>query len=230
MHSARPLSRAETRGTKTFYLPFVRTSTQPPEVTVMAGRRRDGKYAIGVAICSRGDQFNRREGRRRAFHRLQNQLLVFSAEDLRRLQGHLYSRFVSINARHPGTISPATFDSLSALQRAIPQRLAAAVPFEVPKQARRRLGFFDRMHLIVLAFFPGFGGTKGHRRPGEKNEPSTLTSATAPPARGYGVASPAVKAPADDTTGLSHIQLRQLRVPREAPVTLPPPPDEGDGF
>lgn len=196
MHSARPLSRAETRETKTFYLPFVRTSTRPPEVTVMAGRRRDGKYAIGVAVCSRGDQFRRREGRRRAFHRLQNQLLVFSAEDLRRLQGHLYSRFMSINARHPGTISQATFDSLPALARAISERLAEAPAFEVPKQARRRLGFFDRMHLIMLAFFPGFGGTKEHRQPVRGRAPRPRPT-PAPPAR----VAPVTLPPPDRSTG-----------------------------
>lgn len=60
----------QTRGTKTFHLPFKVDPEEQPQVTIVVRRMNDGSYRAGVAVCNPEDNFCRRLGRKTAFHRL----------------------------------------------------------------------------------------------------------------------------------------------------------------
>ena len=71
----KPLTTEETKETLTFFFPRDRSETQPPEITVMVRRVAEDEWQAGMSVCSREDMFERREGRVRAFGRLQRRPL-----------------------------------------------------------------------------------------------------------------------------------------------------------
>jgi hypothetical protein len=103
----------QARGTKTFYLPFERGSTQQPEVTLMVRRLKDKSFEAGLAVCSREDQFHRRQGRILAFHRLNG--CPVRGTDEADLLWVLRNRFDQVNWHHPETIGGKAYEDLYQL-------------------------------------------------------------------------------------------------------------------
>jgi hypothetical protein len=96
MHKAmKPLTAEETKQTLTFFFPRERNETTPPQVTVMVRRVSEDEWQAGMAVCSRKDMFERREGRVRAFGRLQRR--PFSDHNPGVLGDHLAGRCMDIN-------------------------------------------------------------------------------------------------------------------------------------
>lgn len=114
MQYDKPLSFEETRGTKTYYLPF-----NPPfgdesgnfrEATLMVRRLPDGAYHAGLAIRSAKDPFVRREGRSRAFERLQHApYRGIVAADADALWEELEKALDQVNEHHAFTVGCGTF-------------------------------------------------------------------------------------------------------------------------
>lgn len=96
----RPLTFEQTRGTKTYHLPFGKG--EQPRLTLMVRRMPDGIFHAGVSICAQEDLFTRHGGRARAFHRLNGRPL--SATDALGLFEEVNRLIKSINTRHPGTV------------------------------------------------------------------------------------------------------------------------------
>jgi hypothetical protein len=71
----KPLTREETKETLTFFFPKERSESTPPEVTVMVRRTAEGTWRAGMSVCSVDDMFEKKEGRLRAFGRLQRRPL-----------------------------------------------------------------------------------------------------------------------------------------------------------
>lgn len=98
--SKRPLTFEQTRGTKTYHLPFGKG--EQPRLTLMVRRMPDETFHAGVSICARGDLFTRRGGRARAFHRLEGRPI--KAFNSIRLFDALDAMIKSINDRRPKTV------------------------------------------------------------------------------------------------------------------------------
>lgn len=95
-----PLTFEQTRGTKTYHLPFGKG--EQPRFTLMVRRMPDGTFHAGVSICAHEDPFTRHGGRARAFHRLNGRPI--SAPDAVSLFGTLDGVIQNINERRPGTV------------------------------------------------------------------------------------------------------------------------------
>jgi hypothetical protein len=96
----RPLTFEQTRGTKTYHLPFGKG--QQPRFTLMVRRLPDGTFHAGVSICAHEDLFTRQGGRSRAFHRLNGRPIT--APDSVGLFGILDGMIQNINDRRPSTV------------------------------------------------------------------------------------------------------------------------------
>ena len=72
-------------GTKTYHLPFDRSTGISPEVTLAVRRSGDvdgNIFMLGMAVCSRQENFEKREGRWRAFERLRFRPLIGTPDQL----------------------------------------------------------------------------------------------------------------------------------------------------
>lgn len=67
----KPLTREQTAGTLTFFFPYKRDFEHAPEVTLIIRRVAEDEWHAGLAQCSREDMFDKKVGRKMAFHRLQ---------------------------------------------------------------------------------------------------------------------------------------------------------------
>lgn len=98
--SKRTLTFEQTRGTKTYHLPFGKG--EQPRLTLMVRRMPDGSFHAGVSICAQEDLFTRRAGRARSFHRLNGRPL--SAPDALGIFEEVNRLIKNVNARRPGTV------------------------------------------------------------------------------------------------------------------------------
>jgi len=114
--NARPLTFEETQGTKTYYLPFERSSLVGPEATVMVKRLADGTFIAGVTVRSLEEPFTKVEGRYRAFLRLQHAPYgrgAFRAADPGDLVNQIAEMFARIQEHH-NVVSDASMQDLQA--------------------------------------------------------------------------------------------------------------------
>ena len=140
---AKPLTFEETQGTKTYYLPFERSSLVGPQATIMVKRLADGTYVAGVTVRSLEEPFTKVEGRYRAFLRLQHAPYghgAFRAVDPADLAWQIGTMLTRIHLNRPGTVSFQTrgdldkfaaglieaFDKLDANREARTPKLAAS--------------------------------------------------------------------------------------------------------
>ena len=65
------LTKEQTAGTLTFFFPSRRDAETPPRTTLMVRRVGEEEWHAGLAMCSDDDMFQRRLGRKIAFHRLE---------------------------------------------------------------------------------------------------------------------------------------------------------------
>lgn len=96
----KPLTFEQTRGTKTYHLPFGKGEN--PTMTLMVRRMADGSFHAGLSVCAAGDPFSRRAGRSRAFHRLNGKPII--QPDNHSLFVALDTALARINERRPNTV------------------------------------------------------------------------------------------------------------------------------
>lgn len=113
----KPLTAAQTKGTKTFYLPLDRSQNRSPEVTLMFRPVEEGKFAVGVTVCSRLDQFEKHAGRKRAYHRLHGIPAIGTPDEL---ATHLINRLAATEANRPGTLSEDVFRDVETVCNSLP--------------------------------------------------------------------------------------------------------------
>ena len=116
--NARPLTFEETQGTKTYYLPFERSSLVGPEATVMVKRLGDGTFIAGVTVRSLEEPFTKVEGRYRAFLRLQHAPYgqgAFRAADPQDLADQIALMFQRIQSHRGLTVSMSSLQDLAPL-------------------------------------------------------------------------------------------------------------------
>lgn len=106
----KPLTREQTFGTLTFYFPYKRGPEQPPEVTVMVRRVSDFEWQAGLSMCSKTDTFDKKVGRKIAFHRLNG----FPLRDKSPLglMRQIAQRIDEVTKRRPYTFSASTIQQL----------------------------------------------------------------------------------------------------------------------
>jgi hypothetical protein len=107
---AKQTMREKTAGTLTFFFPEKRDRETPPEVTLMIRRVGDEEWHAGLAMCSKDDMFEKRFGRRVAFHRLQG--FPIRHESPLGLITEVARRLDAVTKRHPFTFSTPTIQSL----------------------------------------------------------------------------------------------------------------------
>jgi len=103
--------RERTAGTLTFFFPHKRDMGTPPEVTVMVRRVSDEEWHAGLAMCSSDDMFEKRTGRKMAFHRLQG--FPIQAASPLGLVTQIGVRIDAVSSRHPYTFSTSTIQQLT---------------------------------------------------------------------------------------------------------------------
>lgn len=108
---AKQSMREKTAGTLTFFFPHKRDMGTPPEVTVMVRRINEGEWHAGLAMCSKDDMFEKRTGRKMAFHRLQG-FPIRDSSPLRLIH-QIAARIGVVVERHPFTFSMPTILQLS---------------------------------------------------------------------------------------------------------------------
>lgn len=119
---AKPLTFEQTKGTKTYYLPFERGPETPPEATVMVRRLEDGTYIAGVSVRSLEEPFVKLEGRFRAYNRMLHAPYgrgAFRAADGDDLAAQIEEMFLAISVHHPGTVSMQAIDDLEDLTKGL---------------------------------------------------------------------------------------------------------------
>lgn len=107
---AKQTMREKTAGTLTFFFPEKRDRETPPEVTLMIRRVGDEEWHAGLAMCSKDDMFEKRFGRRVAFHRLRG-FPIKDGSPLGLLD-QIAGRIDAVTRRHPFTFSAPTIQSL----------------------------------------------------------------------------------------------------------------------
>jgi len=100
---------------RTIHLPLVREGNVRPEATICVRRNTYGTgegFQVGVAVCSLGDQFQKRTGRLIAFHRMNGAPLIGDPETLR---NGVALGFQNLDKNRPGTISVQSILDLSTV-------------------------------------------------------------------------------------------------------------------
>lgn len=107
------LTPEQTKGTLTFHLPLQRGPETPPEMTVIVRRATPELWYAGIAVCSLGDMFQKRYGRKLAFHRLSGDPFMAGSplELLHQIENHL----IQLSENRSGTPSVNTMQELYAL-------------------------------------------------------------------------------------------------------------------
>lgn len=114
------LTHEQTVGTRTFYFPLERGPETPPEVTVViqpAENPDKRMFDAGFSVCSSEDQFEKTEGRTRAFFRMRgkNKLRGTGEE----ICGDIQATLSSIEARREERYIPglrnSTFQDLQKI-------------------------------------------------------------------------------------------------------------------
>lgn len=96
----RTLTFEQTRGTKTYHLPFGKG--EQPRLTLVVRRTPSGSFHAGISVCAKEDLFTRQGGRARAFHRLNGRPIM--SPDGVSLFGTLDTLCAGINDRRPNTV------------------------------------------------------------------------------------------------------------------------------
>lgn len=109
----------QTRGTKTYHLPFKRDSRHGPEMTLMVRRLADGSFAAGVSVCSLREFFVKSAGRLLAYHRLNGKPL--RGGDADELLGQVEIHLRALNENRPETVSGAVFTDLATIGQSLNQ-------------------------------------------------------------------------------------------------------------
>jgi hypothetical protein len=107
------LTREQTKGTLTFHLPLQRGPETPPEMTLMVRRVAADQWHAGVAVCSAGDMFEKRIGRKLAFHRLTGNPVKANTPDT--LVDVLWERLECLSQNRPYTLSVITVQEVEDL-------------------------------------------------------------------------------------------------------------------
>jgi hypothetical protein len=107
------LTREQTKGTLTFHLPLQRGPETPPEMTIIVRRIMADRWHAGIAVCSIGDTFEKRYGRKLAFHRLSGN--PFMADSPEELLGAIETHLNHLSHNRPYTLSVATIQELPML-------------------------------------------------------------------------------------------------------------------
>ena len=105
------------KGTLTFHLPLKRGPERPPEMTLMIRRVMDNRWHAGLAVCSTGDQFVRRTGRRVACSRLLGR--PFMVDSPEGLVGQVADHLDNLIKNRPYTISIDTLQDLDLVAQRI---------------------------------------------------------------------------------------------------------------
>ena len=105
------LSKDESKGVKTFYLPKVRSGSRP-EVTLLVKKSGD-VFEYGVAVCNEKDNFSRLVGRRLAFTRLVYKPL--QAASAMQLQSQLANYLRNLGKRRPSILEKVSMTELHNL-------------------------------------------------------------------------------------------------------------------
>jgi hypothetical protein len=119
---AKQTMREKTAGTLTFFFPEKRDRETPPEVTLMVRRVGEEEWHAGLAMCSKDDMFEKRFGRRVAFHRLQGCPIRdhYPVGLIRQIA----ERLDNVTKRHSFTFSTPTIQSLPDItQRLVDMRV-----------------------------------------------------------------------------------------------------------
>lgn len=111
---AKTLNFKQTRGTKTYHLPFRRSSLLGPEMTLMVRRLENGSFEAGVSVCSLHEPFVKRTGRLLAYHRLNGKPFqgVTAEEVIGQVEIHLHA----LNEHRPDTLTAEVFNDLASVQ------------------------------------------------------------------------------------------------------------------
>lgn len=111
---SKSLNFKQTRGTKTYHLPFRRSAELGPEMTLMVRRLEDGTFEAGIAVCSLNEPFVKRTGRNLAYHRLNGKPFqgATSEELISQVEIHLHA----LNENRPDTITAEVFNDLATVQ------------------------------------------------------------------------------------------------------------------
>lgn len=104
-------------GTLTYHLPLKRGPQRPPMATLVVRRVGEEEWQAGLTVCSRGDQFVKRIGRRVALHRLAGKPLVETTAE--KLLKSVIDHLVELEARRPGTVPAKAVLDLPALLKPI---------------------------------------------------------------------------------------------------------------
>lgn len=107
------LTREQTKGTLTFHLPLKRGPETPPEMTILVRRIMGDRWHAGIAVCSVGDMFQKRYGRKLAFNRLSGN--PFMANSPLELMHQIENHLDQLNHHRPYTLSINTVQELYAL-------------------------------------------------------------------------------------------------------------------
>lgn len=107
------LTKEQTQGTLTFHLPLQRDAETPPELTILVRRVMDERWHAGVAVCSVGDMFQKRLGRKLAFHRLTGN--PFMADSPLALMHQIETHLDKLSHHRPYTLSVNTIQELHTL-------------------------------------------------------------------------------------------------------------------
>lgn len=143
--SQKGLTFEQTRGTKTYHLPFERNAEVQPEATIMVRRLEDGSFIAGVSVRSLEEPFVKREGRLRAYKRLLHAghgRGAFLAPVAEQLALQVQNMFDRINEHHAGTVSAIAWQDLEFMAGGLEEafdRLAKNRERSEPRTATRRV-------------------------------------------------------------------------------------------